>query len=228
MGVLLYDAERIEDAMKVPDESLVESQRRVLLDPHDPKVIEGARKNGISPEFIESAQKSPVWKYVMEWKIALPLHPEYRTMPMLFYVPPLLPVMGRTGSGVYEHEVEDAFASIEKARIPLNFFAGIFSAGNLPIVEEVMRKLVAVRYFQKSKSSAEVSPEKLKKVLRESHLSEKQAQDIYRLTSLCDYQDRFVVPPIQREENLDPSGCQSEACKGSCGFGRNEKPERGA
>ena len=42
---------------------------------------------------IESAQRSPVWKYVIQWKLALPLHAEYRTLPMLFYVPPLLPVM---------------------------------------------------------------------------------------------------------------------------------------
>ncbi|XNM60913.1 hypothetical protein ACLK1T_29660 [Escherichia coli] len=28
----------------------------------------------------------------MEWKLALPLHPEYRTLPMVWYVPPLSPI----------------------------------------------------------------------------------------------------------------------------------------
>ena len=28
----------------------------------------------------------------MEWKVAFPLHPEYRTMPMVWYVPPLSPI----------------------------------------------------------------------------------------------------------------------------------------
>lgn len=37
----------------------------------------------------------------MQWKIALPLHIEYRTMPMLFYVPALLPVMGKVESEVW-------------------------------------------------------------------------------------------------------------------------------
>jgi nitrate reductase beta subunit len=28
----------------------------------------------------------------MDWKLALPLHPEYRTLPMVWYVPPLSPI----------------------------------------------------------------------------------------------------------------------------------------
>jgi nitrate reductase beta subunit len=51
-----------------------------------------AKKDGISDGVIESAQNSPVYKFVMEWKIALPPHIEYRTLPMLFYVPPMSPV----------------------------------------------------------------------------------------------------------------------------------------
>eukprot|EP01030_Chromulinospumella_sphaerica_P034319 gene34319-biopygen8430 len=46
-------------------------------------VIAEARKHGIPESWIESAQKSPVYKMAMEWKIAFPLHPEYRTLPMV-------------------------------------------------------------------------------------------------------------------------------------------------
>ena len=35
----------------------------------------------------------PTYKFVKKWGMALPLHSEFRTLPMLFYVPPLLPVM---------------------------------------------------------------------------------------------------------------------------------------
>ena len=28
----------------------------------------------------------------VDWKVALPLHPEYRTLPMVWYVPPLSPI----------------------------------------------------------------------------------------------------------------------------------------
>ena len=33
----------------------------------------------------------PIWKLVHEWKVAIPLHPEYGTEPNVFYVPPILP-----------------------------------------------------------------------------------------------------------------------------------------
>ena len=35
MGVLLYDAGRIDEVAKPPDERLVEAQRGLILDPHD-------------------------------------------------------------------------------------------------------------------------------------------------------------------------------------------------
>jgi hypothetical protein len=35
--------------------------------------------------------QGPIWKLVEEWKVALPLHPEYGLAPNVFYVPPLSP-----------------------------------------------------------------------------------------------------------------------------------------
>src|SRR5690606_30678117 len=91
LGVLLYDADRIVKAARSPDQGLVDAQRDLLLDPHDPQVIAAARESGLPEAMLVSAQKSPVFKFVREWKLALPIHPEFRTLPMLFYVPPLLP-----------------------------------------------------------------------------------------------------------------------------------------
>jgi nitrate reductase beta subunit len=72
---------------------------------------------------LEAAQDSPVWKYVMKWKLALPLHPEFRTLPMLYYVPPLLPVSGRAGDGIYEQIVSETFFShVDQARLPMKFW----------------------------------------------------------------------------------------------------------
>jgi nitrate reductase beta subunit len=230
MGVLLYDAELLPGAMSVPEQDLVESQRSALLNPFDPEVIAAAERNGISPEFIEAAQNSPVWRYVMEWKIALPLHPEFRTFPMLFYVPPLLPVSGRSGDGIYEHEADEFFASTEKARVPVKFLASLFSAGNVEIVEGVLKKLMAVRYHMRSKSVDETSPARVKEILRKAGITEKEAEDIYRLTALCGPEDRYVMPPIQREEAMAGMGDSGrpESCKGSCGLGATQTPVRGA
>ena len=58
-----------------------------------PEVIAGARAEGISDEWIEAAQRSPVYALIKDYRVALPLHPEFRTMPMVWYVPPLSPVV---------------------------------------------------------------------------------------------------------------------------------------
>ncbi|MBX9880171.1 MAG: nitrate reductase subunit beta [Candidatus Obscuribacterales bacterium] len=226
LGVLLYDAERIPDAMKVPDDQLVESQRNALCDPFDPKVIQAARKNGISEEFITAAQRSPVWKYVMEWKLALPLHVEYRTMPMLFYVPPLLPVMGKSGDGPYENNKDGFFSGLETARLPIKYLANLFSAGNTQIIEDVLKKLMAVRYYKRALDMGEFDIKQSTSILREAKTTPSECEQIYALTTLATPFDRYALPPIQREEALEGT-CNPEICKGSCGLGFSESAERG-
>ena len=72
---------------------LYEAQRQVFLDPHDPAVIAAAERAGIPRDWIEAAQRSPVHALINTYQVALPLHPEYRTMPMVWYIPPLSPVV---------------------------------------------------------------------------------------------------------------------------------------
>ncbi|MBW7929142.1 MAG: nitrate reductase subunit beta, partial [Fimbriimonadaceae bacterium] len=93
IGVMLYDADRIAEAASVErEDALYDAQLGVFLDPRDPEVIAAARREGVPEDWIEGARNSPVWKLAMEWKIAFPLHPEYRTLPMVWYVPPLSPI----------------------------------------------------------------------------------------------------------------------------------------
>ena len=56
-----------------------------------------------------------------EWKIALPLHIEYRTLPMLFYVPPMPPVMSQKNGTALENVSEDLFHDIDEARVPMRY-----------------------------------------------------------------------------------------------------------
>lgn len=99
MGVVLYDADKIKElASTENDADLYEAQRSVFLDPFNLDVIEGARAEGISDEWITAAQKSPVRKLI-EWGLAFPMHPEYRTLPMVWYVPPLSPIAHAIDAG---------------------------------------------------------------------------------------------------------------------------------
>lgn len=226
LGVLLYDADRAAEAMKVADRSLVESQRSAILDPYDPEIVRLAKLAGISDEFIDSAQRSPVYKYVMKWKLALPLHIEYRTMPMLFYVPPLLPVMGKFDNGKYENVMDSFFTSLEKSRIPMKYLARLFSAGNEEIIESVMKKLMAVRYYKRTQEMNDIDLVTSSRMMREGNLTAEEAEEIYAMTALPTIYERFVLPPLQREEAVSQS-CNVELCKGSCGLGLTQTAERG-
>ena len=106
LGVMLYDADRIEAAAAVPDDKqLYKAQLDCFLDPNDPAVIEAARKEGIPDSWLDAARKSPVYRMAVKWEVAFPLHPEYRTLPMVWYIPPLSPIQSAAENKQMPHEV---------------------------------------------------------------------------------------------------------------------------
>ena len=96
VGVVLYDPESVVATASVSDHSLVEAQREALLDPGDESVISAAERSGIPTAWVEAARRSPVYALAKELRVALPLHPEFRTLPMVWYVPPLSPLLDRS------------------------------------------------------------------------------------------------------------------------------------
>ncbi len=226
LGVLLYDAERIEEAAKSPEEELIEAQRSLILDPFDPEVIAAARANGVHDSVIEAAQRSPVYKFVKLWKIALPPHIEYRTLPMLFYVPPLAPVMAVRRNSAVTHVCEDLFHDIDEARVPMKFLANLFGAGHEGKVRYALRKQKAVRWWRRAVTVGDVDRETAERMLREADSSVQEAEDIYRLTSLCTFEERFVIPPAHREEAIEMLADPLDY-KQSAGFGFLSGPRRG-
>jgi nitrate reductase beta subunit len=133
LGLFLYDADRVTEAAATENEQdLYEAQLDLMLDPNDPKVIEQALRDGIPQDWLEAAKKSPVYALAKKYKVALPLHPEYRTMPMVWYIPPLSPVVDalrETGN-----DAEDAgnlFGALNALRIPIEYLAELFTAGDV-------------------------------------------------------------------------------------------------
>ncbi len=226
LGVLLYDASRIEEVAKSPDEQLIDAHRSIILDPNDPLVVDAAIMNGVHWSVIEAAQQSPVYQFVKVWKLALPPHIEYRTLPMLFYVPPLSPVMGAKENGTVEHVSADLFHDIDEARVPMKFLANLFGAGHEGKVRYALAKQKAVRWYRRALTVGDVTMADAERMLRAVDSSAEEAEAIYRLTSLCTFEDRFVIPPAHREEALemmkDPHEHRSEA-----GFGFLSGPRRG-
>jgi len=245
LGVLLYDVDRIEWAASGPEDELVERQMKTILDPFDPEVIQMAKKNGVHHSTIKAAQKSPVYKYVKEWGIALPLHPEFRTLPMLFYVPPMLPVMAVLGNSdkdqqdkmnpkakqwereLYNTATPELFQRIDAARFPMQYMANLFSAGDTDLVRKTIMKQMAVRLHRREVTVGDVDKQKVENMLKELDMDREEADGIYHLTSLASFDQRFVIPPAHREE-ADEMIQNTADKKGSTGFGFKAQPARGA
>jgi nitrate reductase beta subunit len=226
LGVLLYDAERIEEVGRKPAEELVEAQRSLILDPFDPQVIAAARANGVHDSVVEAAQKSPVYQFVKVWKIALPPHIEFRTLPMLFYVPPMAPVMASLNGEMVSNVSGDLFHDIDEARVPMKFLANLFGAGHEGKVRYALRKQKAVRWRRRALTVGDVDAATAERMLREADTTAEEADAIYRLTSLCTFDDRFVIPPMHREEAIEMMA-DPLAHKQSVGFGFLSGPRRG-
>jgi nitrate reductase beta subunit len=227
LGVLLYDADRIQEVAAADEDKLVDAQLGIYLDPFDPEVIMKARKNGIADSTIEAAQKSPVYKFVKEWKIALPLHPEFRTLPNLFYVPALMPGMATVKDGVYEESnPQFLWGGIENNRLPIKYLANLFTAGNADKIVEVLKRLMAVRWHRRQTTVGDVEQEIVDKAMGEVKMAADTADAIFRLTSLATFDERFVIPPAHREESIEMLESTADV-KGSTGFGFKETPKRG-
>jgi nitrate reductase beta subunit len=216
VGVLLYDADRVEEALLAPDDRLVAAHRSVILDPRDPQVKAAARTNEVPEQWLEAAEKSPVYALVKEFGVALPLHPEFRTMPMAYYIPSLSPVLATIGD-LHEVAEHGSIPALEKLRAPIGFLASLLSGGNREIIEDALKKLIALRVFMRSKNLGRTPAEE---ALRQAGLDEKGADRLYRLFTIGGYNERNIIPSQQREEQ-DPFKRNGEA-----GFGILKKTGR--
>ncbi|WP_055526722.1 nitrate reductase subunit beta [Streptomyces alboniger] len=193
LGVILYDPDKVTAAASEPDEhKLYQAQLDAFLDPEDPEVRRDAERSGITYDWIEAARRSPVHALISTYRVALPLHPEYRTMPMVWYIPPLSPVVDAlTETG---HDGEDAtnlFGAIDTLRIPLEYLAEIFTAGDVGPVRASLEKLAAMRAHMRAINLGDAPDSS---VARSVGMSGREVEEMYRLLAIAKYEDRYVIP----------------------------------
>ena len=220
LGIFLYDADAVTAAASVPDEKdLYEAQLDLMLDPTDPEVIAAAREQGIPADWIDAARRSPVYALAKKYRVALPLHPEYRTMPMVWYVPPLSPVVDLLSE--QGHDAEDAgvlFGAIEALRIPVEYLAELFTAGDVEVVDGVLRKLAAMRsYMRQITLGRDPDPS----IPESVGMSEESMYEMYRLMAIAKYDERYVIPKAHVEDahNLEEMGCSLDYDEGPGMYG---------
>ncbi len=143
--------------------------------------------------------------------MALPLHPEYRTLPMVWYIPPLSPVVDAlTETGHDGESAQNLFGAIDTLRIPLEYLAELFTAGDTGPVRATLERLAAMRSHMRAINlGEEPDPRDASAVGMDPGEIEK----MYRLLAIAKYEDRYVIPTAavgdarRLEESALSEGC---------------------
>ncbi|CAM2989277.1 nitrate reductase subunit beta [Prescottella defluvii] len=208
IGIVLYDLDRVGEVASTPDErDLYDAQRGLLLDPEDPAVIEGARAAGIPEDWMDAARRSPVYALIEKYRVALPLHPEFRTLPMVWYVPPLSPVVDvLTETGNDGEDLDNLFGAIDTLRIPIEYLAGLFTAGDPEPITDVLHRLGAMRSYMRDLNLADEPDESIATAVG---MTGEQIYEMYRLLAIAKYDERYVIPTAHAEQahQLEELGC---------------------
>ena len=220
IGIFLYDADKVTQAAATPNEQdLYEAQLDLMLDPNDPEVVAAARQEGIPEDWLDAARKSPVYALAKTLRVALPLHPEYRTMPMVWYVPPLSPIVDLLKEQGHDGEdPENLFGAIESLRIPVEYLAELFTAGDTELVTNVLRKLAAMRAYMRNITLGDEPDESIAEAVG---MTGSEIQQMYRLMAIAKYDERYVIPAAHVEDahNLEEIGCSLDV-DGGPGMGQ--------
>jgi nitrate reductase beta subunit len=221
LGLVLYDADRVKEAASTPDpKHLLDAQLRVFLDPEDPAVRAQARKDGIAEDWVDAARRSPVYALAMRYRVALPLHPEFRTLPMVWYVPPLSPVMSGLEEQGYTSDPDDVFPAIDTLRIPVAYLANLLAAGDAEVICVVLKRLAVLRAYMRRK---EISKQIDAQLPASVGMTAEGIEALYRLLAIAKYEDRYVVPPAHTElaghllEQQGGCGLDFAGGPGNCG-----------
>jgi nitrate reductase beta subunit len=207
LGVLLYDADRIQEAASVErDRDLYQAQLDIFLDPNDPEVIEQARIDGIPDSWMEAARNSPVYK--MAWNGRWPC----RCTPSTARCPwsgtcrrcrPSRPPPTRPCGRQWRHPRRVATA--HSGAVPGQ---PADRRRHRPVVR-ALERMLAMRAYQRDKH---VEQRQNLAVLKQAGLSMAEVEEMYHVMAIANYEDRFVIPAHREyaENAFD--------MRGGCGF----------
>ncbi|TKB05628.1 nitrate reductase subunit beta [Desulforhopalus sp. IMCC35007] len=204
VGVVLYDADRIHEAASAKtDREVYPAHLDLFLDPKDPETIAAARSQGIPEHVMAAARRSPIYPLAKTWHLALPLHPEFRTLPMVWYIPPLSPVESLAKD-------EDIRTAVDNLRIPVKYLANLLTAGDEQPVRMALKRLAAVRAYMRS-VRVENKPDET--IGSSVGLDSETLTKMYELLAIAKLEDRNVIPTASH-----PDKSPLHNTKGCAGF----------
>ena len=127
-----------------------------------------------------------------------------------------------------DEEVDfELFHELDKARLPIAYLAKLFAAGDERVIRRILRKMLAVRLYKRRQSVTGEVDETTLRLVEEAGTSATEIEAIYRLTTLAKLEERFVLPPYNREVSIE-SLQDPLAHKGEVGVGYMRPPRRGS
>jgi len=122
-------------------------------------------------------------------------------MPMVWYIPPLSPVVDVVSETGYDAEdAGNLFGAIDELRIPIEYLANLFTAGDIDVVSDVLRKMAAMRSYMRDINLGNEADDSIAHAVG---MDGQTMQDMYRLLALAKYDERYVIPAGHSESAHD-------------------------
>src|SRR5699024_6789478 len=121
---------------------------------------------------------------------------EYRTLPMVWYVPPLSPIMNYFEGKDSIKNPDMIFPAIEEMRIPIQYLANMLTAGDTESVKHSLQRMAMMRSYMRAISAGKDFDEiKIDRV----GLKAQETKEMYRFLTIAKYKDLFVIPKSKKE-----------------------------
>ena len=116
---------------------------------------------------------------------------------MVWYIPPLSPVVeALRDTGFDGEERENLFGAIDALRIPVEYLAELFTAGDPRPVKGVLRTLAAMRAHMRQVNLGEEVDSSIASAVG---MTTDEIEALYRLLAIAKYEDRYVIPSAHVE-----------------------------
>src|SRR5690606_23903564 len=95
-------------------------------------------------------------------------------------------------------------------RIPIEYLANLFTAGDTEVIKGVLKKLVAMRTYMRQVNLGKPVDTS---VLESAGMTEEMVREMYELSAIAKYSDRYVIPKSHKERAGD-----MHMMRGNAGF----------
>ena len=200
LGLFLYDADPVLAAAATPEpQDLHAAQLSVFLDPEDPAVQAAAAAAGHPADWLDAARRSPStrWPSGTGSRCRCTRSTARSRWSGTSRRCPRSPTWPRRTDPATTPDPDQVFAAIDALRVPAEYLANLFTAGNTATVRRVLRTLAAVRALMRADQLGQDPDPALPASVGADR---DDLADLYRLLAIAKYGDRYVVPPAHAED----------------------------